>query len=302
MPVGRSLARGDRCVYDAGKRFVGVGRTAWFVEFAWRLEQGCRLMDNITSELKTPLVELLLSIADDKFVMGARNSDWTGLAPILEEDIAFSALAQDDIAHAAALYEFVGQLTGEGPDHVAYGRSPEAYRNAQLVELYDEFDWAVAIARQFYCDHFEEIRFTRLRRSSCTDLAQIADRIRIEQRLHTGHADAWVVRLCKGTEESRERMQAALAKLAPQACMLFEPTDGVAKLEAADLFPKLDFDSFERWTATVSHVLDKAGVELELKRPDPDQRGGRRGVHSAEFAPLLSEITAVYRVEPDAVW
>ena len=60
-------------------------------------------MDRIPDELKQPLVELLLSVADDKFILGHRNADWTGLAPIIEEDIAFSSLTQDEISHAAAL-------------------------------------------------------------------------------------------------------------------------------------------------------------------------------------------------------
>ena len=60
--------------------------------------------------------DLLLSIADDKLILGHRNSDWTGLGPILEEDIAFSALAQDDIAHALALYEVIAARTDTTAD------------------------------------------------------------------------------------------------------------------------------------------------------------------------------------------
>ena len=57
-------------------------------------------MDNLPENLKQPMIDLLLAVADDKLMLGHRNSDWTGLGPILEEDIAFSSLAQDDIAHA----------------------------------------------------------------------------------------------------------------------------------------------------------------------------------------------------------
>src|SRR5688572_30079963 len=112
-------------------------------------------MDQLPDDLKQPLADLLLSVADDKFILGHRNADWTGLAPILEEDIAFSALAQDEIAHAAALYEMVAQLRGTTADRLAYGRKPDEYRCCALVELSDAFNWATALCRNFFCDHFD---------------------------------------------------------------------------------------------------------------------------------------------------
>ena len=37
------------------------------------------------------------SMADDEFVIGFSDSEWTGIAPILEEDVAMSSLAQDEL-------------------------------------------------------------------------------------------------------------------------------------------------------------------------------------------------------------
>src|SRR5215510_222272 len=108
-------------------------------------------MAQIPEKLKEPLAQLLLSVADDKLILGHRNADWTGLAPILEEDIAFSSLAQDDLAHAMALYELIADLTGSDANRVAFGRSLAEYRCCELVELHDEFDWSIAIVRQFLC-------------------------------------------------------------------------------------------------------------------------------------------------------
>ena len=119
-------------------------------------------------------IQLLLAIADDKLMLGHRNSDWTGLGPILEEDIAFSALAQGDIAHAQALYEHVAKLTGSNADQIAFGRTPDAYRCAAIVETHDDFDWAYALARQFYCAHCDAVRFARLSESNDTTLAALA--------------------------------------------------------------------------------------------------------------------------------
>ncbi|MEA2577239.1 MAG: ring,2-phenylacetyl-CoA epoxidase subunit PaaC, partial [Chloroflexota bacterium] len=46
------------------------------------------------------LDEILRSMADDEFVIGFSDSEWTGIAPLLEEDIAMSSLAQDELGHA----------------------------------------------------------------------------------------------------------------------------------------------------------------------------------------------------------
>ena len=92
------------------------------------------------------LAELLLSMADDEFICGFWDSEWTGIAPLLEEDVAFSSLAQDEIGHARLLYEMVGRLTGEDADRLAFHRPPEAYHHARLLD-HPHTDWAFSIAR-----------------------------------------------------------------------------------------------------------------------------------------------------------
>lgn len=259
----------------------------------------------IPAEHRQPLSELLLSVADDKFILGQRNADWTGLAPILEEDIAFSALAQDDLAHAKALYEFIATELGGGdgdPNRLAYGRRPEDYRCAALVELPDAFNWAVALVRLLYFAHFDVLRLGRLAASAHAPLAALAARMLAESRIHTAHADQWVARLGHAQGESHRRVQAALDELAPRAASLFEPTAGLERLEAAGLYPRDDRDLFERWRTAVEEAAYRGLLDVKLPRPDADTRGGRRGQHTPEFAPLLDELTEVYRVEPGVSW
>ncbi len=259
-------------------------------------------MSTLKPEHREPLAEFLLAVADDKLMLGHRNSDWTGLAPILEEDIAFSALAQDDIAHALQFYQLAADLRDTTPDALAYGRRPADYRCAAIVEQPDDFDWALAICRQFLCDHYYALVFERLRRSSHAPLAALAARVADEQRIHLEHVDAWMVRLGRGTNESRERMQKAMRALEDVAPMLFEPTEGQPALESAGLYPPLDADMFDRWSTDLKKIAEASGLELSLRRPRADPVGGRRGHHTADFAPMLEELTEVYRVEPGAEW
>jgi ring-1,2-phenylacetyl-CoA epoxidase subunit PaaC len=259
-------------------------------------------VDKLNDQFKQPLIELLLSVADDKFVLGHRNADWTGLAPILEEDIAFSSLSQDELAHASALYEMVAGLLGSKPDVLAFGRKPEEYRCAQIVELSDEFDWATAICRNFLCDHFDSLRLGRLARSRYTPLALLASRLAAEEQIHVEHADSWVRRLGRGGEPAHQRMQEALDRLAPLASTMHEPTNGIDRLEASGIYPKTEPGMFEHWSEDLLKVAQDAGLRLHLEPPSPNLIGGRRGKHSAAFLPLLDELTEVYRVEPEAAW
>jgi ring-1,2-phenylacetyl-CoA epoxidase subunit PaaC len=261
-------------------------------------------MQTIREELRTPLVELLFSIADDMLMLGHRDSDWTGLAPILEEDIAFSSMAQDEIGHASALYEFVAQLRGAGttPDALAYGREPAQYRCAELTWIEDGFDWAAAIIRQYFCDHHDLLRLERLSRSSHAPLAAIGRRLLAEERIHIGHGDGWVRRLGRGDAESRRRMQTALDRLAPLAGGPFEPTAGVEALEREGVYPPLASDTFEAWSKAVQAPLHEAGLRFTARAPEPTNRGGRSGRHAAGFDAVLREMTEVYRLEPQAQW
>src|SRR6476661_3859247 len=125
--------------------------------------------DAITTQHSAPstqhspaaLAELLLTLADDEFVLGFWDSEWTGIAPMLEEDVAFSSLAQDEIGHARALYEILAELTHDTADHLAYGRQPEQYRHARLMD-HARTDWAFSIARRFLYDTADAARLTAL--------------------------------------------------------------------------------------------------------------------------------------------
>jgi ring-1,2-phenylacetyl-CoA epoxidase subunit PaaC len=259
-------------------------------------------MHTFPDDLKAPLTTLLLALADDKLLLGHRNSDWTGLGPILEEDIAFSHLAQDEMAHAQAIYELVGQLTGKSADELAFGRKPNEYRCAWIVEVPDEFDWATALARRFFCDHFDVLRLERMSKSQWKPLADLSRRIWDEERLHVEHVDGWMVRLGRGTAESRDRVQKALDAMALESTWLFEPYDGLKGLVDAKIYPGSDFTMYDAWVAALKGVAERAGLSVSVEVGSPETKGGRRGVHTPHLKELLDEMCEVWRVEPGAKW
>src|SRR5437667_255788 len=141
-----------------------------------------------------PRLGLLLALGDDELVLGHRHSEWTGWAPHIEEDLAFSSIAQDEMAHARLLYGLVRELDGRGEDELALGRQPDEYRNAVLCERPNR-DWGYSIARQYLYDTADAVRLEALAESSWRELADVVAVIRLEEEYHLDHARAWFTRL-----------------------------------------------------------------------------------------------------------
>jgi ring-1,2-phenylacetyl-CoA epoxidase subunit PaaC len=159
---------------------------------------------------------LLLEIADDELILGWRDSEWTGIAPFLEEDVAFSSIAQNEIGHARALYELVARELGTTADELAFDRSPEEYRCAPLVEVRLP-DWEKTIARHYLYEEADAIRLERLKQSDDPEVAGLAAKIDREEAYHRMHAQMWFERL-----QGEPRFTAALDELRPQAEALLD--------------------------------------------------------------------------------
>ena len=155
---------------------------------------------------KLPLKELLYKMADDQLIIGHRNSEWTGFGPLLEEDIAFSSMAQDKIGHSLALYTILHELGESDPDTVAFTRNANQFHNSIFTELPNQ-EYDFSLVRHFLYDTAEALRFELLTNSTCEPLAQVAHKVRGELRYHTLHAKTWMKQLGSATEESVSRLQ-----------------------------------------------------------------------------------------------
>ena len=153
--------------------------------------------------------QLLLEIADDELILGWRDSEWTGIAPLLEEDVAFSSIAQNEIGHARALYELVARQQGTTADELAFDRSPDEYRCARIVEL-RLLDWEKAIARHVLYEEADAQRLERLKSSRNAEIAGLAGKIDREEIYHRMHAQMWHERL-----RDEPRYVSALNELRP---------------------------------------------------------------------------------------
>lgn len=239
-------------------------------------------------------------MADDQLILGHRNSEWTGFGPLLEEDIAFSSMAQDKVGHSQALYQLLHELGEQDPDTVAFTRNAAQFHNSILVELPNgEYDFS--LIRHFLYDTAEAIRFEMLMDSSYQPLAQLARKVRGELRYHTLHANTWVKQLGRATEESISRLQQSLKVALPYALGIFEESPYEQQLIDEKIFGG-EKVLMERWREQVEKVLS----ETQLARPDWKLQnpvlGGRMGQHSEYLQPLLDEMSEVFRIDPTAEW
>lgn len=246
------------------------------------------------------LKEILYKIADDQLILGHRNSEWTGFGPLLEEDIAFSSMAQDKIGQSYALYQMLQSLGERDPDTVAFTRNASQFHNCIFVELPNgEYDFS--LIRHFLYDTAEAIRFEMLSESSYQPLADISKKIRAELRYHTLHANTWMKQLGSATEESVSRLQNSLNLAMPYALGMFEASPYEKELISLKVFGGEDVLK-ERWMKKVEEVLAQTSLTLPDWKTVQPITGGRAGKHSEHLQPLLDEMSEVFKIDPTAEW
>jgi len=244
--------------------------------------------------------ELLYKMADDQLIIGHRNSEWTGLGPLLEEDIAFSSMAQDKLGQSEHLYGLLHELGESDPDTVAFTRNAPQFHCCQLVELpIGEYDFS--LIRHFLFDIAEYHRFEMLCSSSYENLANIAKKYKGEIKYHTMHANIWVSQLAKGNEESLQRLQDQLNQVWNLALGIFEPGNHENVLIETGIFPGEEALK-NVWLSSVVPLLEKAGLKVPAEDTWNPVYGGRFGEHTEHLQPLLDEMTEVYSIDPSADW
>jgi ring-1,2-phenylacetyl-CoA epoxidase subunit PaaC len=253
-------------------------------------------VDDTTREA---LAELLLSMADDEFVIGYWDSEWTGIAPLLEEDVAMSSVSQDEIGHAKAWYELLAGLTDDDADRIAYGREAAEFRHAALMN-HARTDWAFTIARRFLYEHADAVRLEALARSSHAPVAELAAKMRREETYHLMHFDVWLRRLAEARGEARDRLAAGLAQLWSDAQAIFSPLAGESQLVTEGILPETMEALRARWLERVRGACRAVGLALPDAAPPPAADGRTR--RTEDFAWLHGELTMVVRSEEAATW
>jgi len=263
------------------------------------------------------LINFLLQLADNSLIIGHRNSEWCGHGPVLEQDIALTNIALDQIGQARYLYQYISRLVNDQParlpfafsqetvteDTLAYFRDTRQFYNCLLAEQ-PNGDWAQTILRQFLFSAFQYPLYVALQKSNDRELAAIAEKAAKEVAYHLRWSGEWVIRLGDGTEESHQRLMHAFDELWMYTGELFQPT--VSETEMTKEGVAADLEAIKRqWSEKVESVFAEANLPLSHARNDADmvfQKGGKVGKHSEHLGFILAEMQFVQRAYPGCEW
>ncbi len=242
-----------------------------------------------------------LMLGDDALIMSHRLQEWVARAPELEEEMALANIALDLLGQARLLLTRAGKADGTGrtEDDLAFLRDAPEYRNVHLAEA-PNGDFAFTIVRLLVFATWRLALLHRLAASRDPVLAAIAAKGVREVAYHRDHAAQWAVRLGDGTDESRARMERALAAVWPLTGEPFatHPVERRMAEAGVGVDPATVREEVE---SVLDEVLDAA--TLRRPGPFPDAAcAGRDGRHTGAMGPLLAELQSVARAHPGATW
>ncbi|KPL60613.1 1,2-phenylacetyl-CoA epoxidase subunit PaaC [Rossellomorea vietnamensis] len=268
-----------------------------------------RPQDIPNADYKDALLSLLYQLADDDFILAYRGSEWLGLAPHIEEDVAFSSINQDTMGHATMYYQLLEEL-GEGDqDHLAHGRKAAERRNAILLEEVNgpgnymeepRYDWAFAVVRHYFYSVAKKVRIDALKNSSYEPLAEMAVKINTELYYHLLHWKTWFIQLMNAGGEARERMNKAMERV-------LEEFGGVLTLgpRGKEMSLMALIEGEESLTKRWELALEPVFQTCQLSFPpivNMKKGNGRLGEHTPELDTALATLSEVYQTNPAASW
>ncbi|WP_328702013.1 1,2-phenylacetyl-CoA epoxidase subunit PaaC [Alicyclobacillus fructus] len=241
------------------------------------------------------LGDLALQLGDEELFLGHRDSEWLGLAPEIEEDVAFASMAQDEVRHAAFWYE-LAETAGMGQaDALAFDRPATDRRHAALCAR-PNGDWAHTVLRHYLYDAWDAVRLMALAEAGEETVAQGARRMLREEHYHHLHMEKWVVDLGRAGGEAGQRLLKAFQALLPDLPHLAAfAVDPQALVDLGILARPLP-DLRREFVARISPTLAKAGlpvhpVEAALAAQPEDR--ARSVAPLADAEELLSTMNGV---------
>lgn len=243
----------------------------------------------------------ILKLADDSFIMGHRLSEWCGKGPYLEEDIALTNIALDELGQANNLFLYASKLdkSGKSADDLAFLRYEHDYKNAHWVELPNE-DYAHTILKVYVFSVYQKLVYQALSTSSDEELAAIAQKSLKEVKYHYTHALSWMKIFAQGTEESKNRLITAVEDYWEYTKGLFALVEDETHLMDLKIVPDA-----EKLYQDFLEITEKDFQDFGLNYPSKEhfmQPRSRTGYHTEHFGYLLCELQYMQRAYPGCEW
>jgi ring-1,2-phenylacetyl-CoA epoxidase subunit PaaC len=252
---------------------------------------------------------LLFQLADDDFMYSFRGSEWLGLAPHIEADIAFSSISQDSMGHAAMFYKLLEDSGAGNADNLAHFRPASERMNSILTERVNgqgyymdtpHYDWAYAVARSYFYTQAKKVRIDALCESSFTPLAEVAVKVRMELFYHKLHWDTWFKQLISSTDVAKKKMDDAIKLVMNDFGDVFSYGNHKQQIESSRLIGSEE-DLKERWKKNIEPLF----LRLHLQVPEIPKvpgKNGRNGEHTSDLDEGLATLSEVCSLDSAAVW
>jgi ring-1,2-phenylacetyl-CoA epoxidase subunit PaaC len=211
------------------------------------------------------LSDLVLSIADNKQMLGLRYAEWATRAPSLEADIAAAAMGLDDLGHSRVLYGCLEPL-GEDP------RGPERESDPASLRALPYFDepwteWAQFVAANAVLDTAFTLMIEASVNGSVEVLQHRLRKMLMEERYHFLHGRSWL--------KSGIRAE-PLSRAWSEAIEWFGPPDG--EVAAFHREGKLSMGPQGLRAKLEAQLETKSpSVNVDWKAWDPQRRRSRPG-------------------------
>ncbi|MFS0781937.1 1,2-phenylacetyl-CoA epoxidase subunit PaaC [Bacillus sp. 1P06AnD] len=266
--------------------------------------------ERMNKDEKEALVDLLFQLADDDFLYAFRGSEWLGLVPHIEEDVASASITQDSMGHANMFFAILQDLNIGSCDKLAHARKPAERRNCILVERvngpgdYSEnprFDWAYAVCRNFLYSVAKKVKMQSLKSSSYGPLSHIATRVLMELYYHELHWRTWFIQLVNAEGEGRNRMVAALQQVMADCHDLFHLGSYAGQIVDSGLIDE-EITLYKGWKEELALIMERASLSLPEHGIQQGHNNGRLGDHTEDLQQALLILSEVYATDEKAIW
>lgn len=212
------------------------------------------------------LVNLIVVLADTKYFLGRRISEWATGAPFLEASVACAAIAQEDLGHSRVLYPLLEDLPYPNrPEPLE--RETDRHRRYCVRFLDVPFPtWSHTVATCALVDTAVTTMFGALVRSHYEPLAGRVRRALEEERVHMGYAESLVRRLA-ATPQGTAALQARVDDVLPEMLCWFGPAGepGVEALVAEGFLAASNDALRQTYLERIAPLLLEVGVRLPVR-------------------------------------
>jgi ring-1,2-phenylacetyl-CoA epoxidase subunit PaaC len=263
----------------------------------------------LTPEYKEAVVDVLFQLADDDFLYSFRGSEWLGLAPHIEEDVASSSITQDSMGHAAMFYQLLEDLGLGIADALSHLRKGNERKNCLLVERPNgegyymdvpQYDWAYAVVRNYLYTVAKKVKMDSLKNSSYEPLAKAAVKVNMELYYHLLHWKTWFVQLLSSTETAKQKMEAAINKVMDDFGDVFSFGNNAGKINEFGLIEE-EAVLIQRWKEQLGPVFNSIQITVP-EVPAAPLLSGRNGEHTEDLDAAIATLSEVYRLDTAASW